>query len=253
MSLHKMIIEMQRKKIELARISKCSVQLILSGLSPNSIPSSIIRDIVSSQKRDGGFVSNTDTIWNIKLLSFFPEYGDQRKRAMTWLSGKRTERGFGRSYRDIPRIPVSGLAFYLNKELCRDIKDLEWLENLWLKEKNSLTYKAAYVLLAFRENNYFPSNNTILEIIDWLEHQQENDGGFSPWKGHPVGSNIYCTALAILGLSAFPDISKKNVVDKAYSYIIRTQLINGIWPYHELEDGGAWGLRAITEYEKYSK
>ena len=43
MSLHHMIREMYRKDIELARIVKCSVQMILSGVSANSIKDEILK------------------------------------------------------------------------------------------------------------------------------------------------------------------------------------------------------------------
>lgn len=32
--------------------------------------------------------------------------------------------------------------------------------------------------------------------------------------------------------------------------MVTTQLKNGVWRYHEIEDGAAWGLRAMTEFEK---
>ena len=48
MSLHHMIREMYRKDIELARIVKCSVQMILSGVSANSIKDEILKKLIAS-------------------------------------------------------------------------------------------------------------------------------------------------------------------------------------------------------------
>lgn len=73
MALHTMIREMYRKNIELPRIIKCSTQLLLTGISPNSIPHEILLRLLDSQYSDGGFVSNVDTIWSIKFLSYYSE------------------------------------------------------------------------------------------------------------------------------------------------------------------------------------
>ncbi|MBR1420665.1 MAG: terpene cyclase/mutase family protein [Selenomonadaceae bacterium] len=249
-ALHRMCREMQRKNIELARISKCAVQMILSGVSYNSISTDLIDKILKSQNPDGGFVSNTDTIWNAKLLSFFSDFHESYVRAIQYLNSNRTQLGFGRSARDMGRIPVTGIAFYLHPNLCNE-SQLAWLEDLWNSEKNSLTYKAAYVLMAFKINNYSPKDPKLISnALDWLASQQEIDGGFAPWKNHPVGSNIYCTALSVLGLQSYKSPEIINTISRAYQYMIESQLPSGIWAYHEIEDGAAWGLRALTAVEE---
>lgn len=150
MALHKMISEMFRKNIELARIIKCSTQLLMVGVSSNSISDNIVNKCIESQYQDGGWVSVTDTIWNTKFLSFFGKFDKNIKNALDYLNHNRVELGFGRSKRDIGRIPVTGLAFYLLPQLASK-ESLRWLENLWTSEKNSLTYKAAYTLIAFKK------------------------------------------------------------------------------------------------------
>jgi len=251
LSLHNMIREMQRKHIELSRIVKCSTQLIMSGATPNSIPKSILNELIKSQNKDGGFVSNTDTIWNIKFLEFYPEFTIERNRAIEWLLEQQKNGCFGRSKRDMVRIPVTGLAYYLLPELCSMRNNLCSLEDLWKSEIYSLTYKASYTLMAFKANEYIPKDNTLIsESMKWLENQQEINGGFAPWKGHPVGTNIYCTAVSCLGLLSYPEYCSVNTIDRAYKFMIDNQLKNGLWAYHELEDGAAWGLRAMVEIEK---
>ena len=139
------------KGIEISRITKTAALLLMSGLSKQDINTEIIKSCLNTQRADGGFVGNTDTIWNCKLLEFYPEYQEQRRAAIRWLvQGNGEEPGFGRSKRDMHRIPVTGLALYLLPEL-RNCETMEWLENLWSSEKNSLTYKAAYTALAFRQ------------------------------------------------------------------------------------------------------
>ena len=42
-----------------------------------------------------------------------------------------------------------------------------------------------------------------------------------------------------------------DVISGAYDYLCSTQLKSGIWRYHEIEDGAAWGLYALTQAELY--
>ena len=250
MSLHKMINEMFYKGIELPRITKCATQLLMTNISVNSIPNFVLDSCLKRQNDDGGWVSVVDTIWNTKLLSFFNK-NIQVDNALNYLLKNTVGDLFGRSKRDIERIPVSGLAFYLIPELANHHK-LNKLENLWLKEKNGLTYKAAYTLMAFKRNDYRPANEMVIkDIIDWLTSQQEMDGGFAPWKSHPVGSNVYCSAVSLIGLLQYVDVypSLFHVCKKTYEYIQSTQLKNGLWPYHELDDGGGWGLVSLYQFE----
>lgn len=252
LSLLNMTKEMYRKNIEIRRITKTATLLMMSGLSPNDIPRRVIERCLSSQHNDGGFIGNTDTMWNIKFLEYYPKYQAERARAMEWfLSDNNGEAGFGRSKRDIHRIPVTGLALYLLPEISTQ-SNLQWLEKTWSSEINSLTYKAAYTILAFKKNNYQPQNASLLaQTADWLSSQQEPNGGMGPWLNHPVGSNVYCTAVALIALISMADTQYTETIKKAYSYLCKTQLKSGIWPYHEIEDGASWGVYALTKAEQY--
>lgn len=251
-SLLNMTHEMYRKGIEISRITKTSALLLMSGLSRQDVNPKILTRCLNSQRADGGFVGNTDTIWNCKLLEYYPEFQEQRNAAIRWLvQDNGTEPGFGRSKRDMHRIPVTGLALYLLPELgC--IKTLNWLENLWLSERNSLTYKAAYTLLAFQQCGFQGKKPELVrETVDWLISQQQRSGGFAPWLNHPVGENVYCTAIAMLGIMSDSNCLHTDVIARAHAYLCSTQLRSGIWPYHEIEDGSAWGLYALTQAESY--
>ena len=251
LSLLNMTNEMNRKNIEISRICKTAAILLMTGLSPKHISSEILNKCVASQHQDGGFVGNSDTIWNIRLLNHYEQYHSNANQALHWLStNANDEGGFGRGIRDIPRIPVTGLALYLLPQLV-ELKHLEWLEYTWLAEVNSLTYKAAYTLLAFKENVYSPKHDSLItDSIQWLATQQEDNGGFAPWRNHPVGANIYCTAIAVLGLLSYGKEQYAGEILKAYAYMKKTQLNSGIWPYHEIEDGSSWGLYAMTKVEE---
>lgn len=251
-SLLNMTGEMYRKGIEISRITKTCALLLMSGLSRADISKEIVERCLHSQRPDGGFVGNTDTLWSIKLLEYFPEYQAQREGAIQWLSqGNGPEPGYGRSKRDMHRIPVTGLALFIIPELD-DRKTLEWLENAWLSEKNSLTYKAAYTLLAFHQCKAMPRQSAMLhDTVEWLLSQQQNSGGFAPWLNHPAGENVYCTAVAMLGIMSDDTNPHCDAITRAYRYLCTTQLKTGIWPYHEIEDGSSWGLFALTQAEAY--
>lgn len=252
MSLLNMTHEMYRKNIEISRITKTCALLLMSGLSKYDVDPAILERCLRTQQNDGGFVGNTDTLWNIKLLEYYPEYQSEREAAIRWLTTDNgIEAGFGRSKRDMHRIPVTGLALYLLPEIA-DKPTLDWLETTWLSEKNSLTYKAAYTLLAFRRCGQSTNHPTLLQDTeDWLLTQQQKSGGFAPWFNHPVGENVYCTAVAMLGLMSSNCSSYQTTIERAYNYLCTTQLRNGIWPYHEIEDGAAWGLFALSQCELY--
>ena len=252
-SLLNMTKEMYRKGIEISRITKTCTLLLMSGLSRSDISRGILERCLRSQHPDGGFVGNTDTLWNIKLLEFFPEYQAQREVAIQWLrQGNGPEPGYGRSKRDMHRIPVTGLALFMIPELA-DRKTLEWLESTWLSEKNSLTYKAAYTLLAFHQcKATLPYQPPMLhDTVEWLLSQQQDNGGFAPWFNHPAGENVYCTAVAMLGIMSDDASPHYDAVTRAYRYLCTTQLRTGIWPYHEIEDGSSWGLFALAQAEDY--
>lgn len=108
---------------------------------------------------------------------------------------------------------------------------------------NSLTYKAAYTILAFNKNKYKPKTNDALicETAKWLSDQQEASGGFAPWRSHPVGENVYCTSVALLALISMNDTAYREAIERAYVYLCKTQLKSGVWAYHEIEDGASWG------------
>jgi hypothetical protein len=244
--------EMFRKKIELGRIVKTSALLILSGVSPNCIDDRIVKACVKSQFADGGFIGNTDTIWSICLLRQYQTFDQQINSAIAWLQSNSDENGgFGRTKRDMHRIPVTGLALYLLPQLAQE-KHLRWLERTWADEINSLTYKAAYTLMAFKKNNYMPYDKTMIDnTIDWLAGQQEENGGFAPWLKHPAEPDIYCTAIGTLGLLSYGSARYFGEIHKAYRYMKNTQLPSGIWPYHEIEDGASWGLYAMSRVEEF--
>lgn len=248
-ALNHMCREMFRKDIELGRIAKVVSALLMAGLSPAAVPEPIIKRVCKAQREDGGWAGVQDTVWCAKMISFIRGNDDIVNDALKWVKDQHVEiHGWGRSKRDIGRIPVTGCLIYLfpklgTKESCH------WLEDKWMKEWGSLTYKAAYTLLAFKECHYYPEGSRLIDTVLWLVSQQEIDGGFGPWRGHPVGSNVLCTSLSVLSLLHYTDyLPDLNSINKAVTYLLQTQLPNGLWPYHQLDDGAVWGLLALKKY-----
>ena len=250
-SLSRTVCNFLHKGIELTRICRLAVLLKESGMNPNAI---LYRELaekcIDSQRDDGGWTDVTETIWCVSLLNFFDEFSSFVGKALQWLENQRgADGGWGKSKRDTARIPVTGLLLYLLPQLSSD-QDIKWLENKWYQElevEPCLTYKAAFTLMAFRRNGYLPMNQDLIaETIHWLCDQQNDDKGWGPWKGHPVGSDPWCTAIGTIGLLQYPDKSPQKVLSNGLKWLEEKQLPNGLWPYHYIDDGSSWALYALT-------
>ena len=254
-SLSNMIREMNRKGIDLKRITKTASLLICSGLSTNSIPAGITRRCLTEQREDGGWVSIADTMWNAYFLQLIglQQYKQQIEKAKTFLLTQINDHGlWGRSPRDISRIPITGILFYFFPDLTNNDR-LLLLEKLWESEKNSLTYKAAYILMAFKATRYTPEDKTLTgDTVEWLMENQRPDGSFAPWKTHPAASDVFCTSVAVLGLLQYKESVLPETFEKSYNWLLSNRLPNGIWPFHEIEDGASWALYALTQLLKHN-
>ena len=253
LALRNIVDELQRKEIDFSRIAKTSSLLLWSGVSPNSIPPAIYTRCVSEQKADGGWTGVDDTMWCTLLLSSSgSNHTDRIETSLRWLKEQRlTDFSWGRSARDMGRIPVTGALFYFLPQLA-DKPGLNWLEQTWKRECYSITYKAAYTLMAFRRNDYQPTDAVLIrDTAKWLAGEQREDGGFAPWKEHPVGSNVLCTSIAILGLLQYPEFVEDRVLGEGLNWLVDNQLRNGLWSYHQIEDGSSWGLYALAQISKF--
>lgn len=253
-SLMGMLNQMLKKNLDLSRITKVASLLILSGVSPASIDKTILKKCIAEQNADGGWISIPDSIWNtlyLKLSNVESALFSYRLGCNYLINNKNKYGLWGRGIRDVTRIPVTGLIAYLLPELVTH-KELELLEELWISENNSLTYKAAYTLLAFKSTHYTPSTTNLIEdTIEWLIENQRKDGGFAPWKDHPLESDVYCTSIACLGLIAYSCYVPKSVIEAATNWLVSNQLKSGIWKYHEIEDGASWGLLSLSMAMQY--
>lgn len=227
--------------------------MIMSGLSPNSVPMEITTGILSKQKPDGGWVGIVDTLWNCRFLELMnkDQYSREIDGALKFIMDQRNSEGlWGRSKRDMSRIPVTGILFYLWPDLFSR-NDFRNLELLWESELNSIVYKAGYTLMAFKAGDYIPENKTLIkDTCRFLGENQRKSGGYAPWLDHPVTEDVFCTSIAALGLSQYPEYTEKSILREAASWLITNRLPSGIWKYHEIEDGASWGLFAMAELNK---
>lgn len=252
-SLLNMIKEMMSKDLELKRITKTATLLCESGFKSPSLFYDLANRCIRTQHDDGGWVAIVDTMWNVRFLSLVDAslYCQEIERGMKYLNDNTSATGlWGRSKRDFDRIPVSGIILSRLQSLV-SVERMIGLEHLWVKEFGSLTYKAAYTLMAFCNNNYAPIQmDLIVKTIRWIEANQREDGSFGPWKNHPVASDTYCTAIALLGMLTYPKLLDRASIVRASEWLLSTQLSSGIWPFHEIEDGGGWALRALVESKR---
>lgn len=244
------------KKIELERIVRVAVLLHKSGVNQNnSIFQEIARHCLAEQKDDGGWIGVEDTVWCVAFLKNYQEYSREYERGLEWLKKQRLENGgWGRTNRDIGRIPITGTLLFLLPELS-DVDSLSWLEYEWERDFNSnpkLTYKGAFTLMAFRSNDSkFLDTRLFNETLNWLTSQQNDDTGWGPCRGHPVGSTPFNTGVAITGLLQYPDKIDQDVIANGLTWVEKKQLDDGLWPDHYIEEGSAWALYSLTEGYKF--
>jgi len=244
------------KQIELERIVRVAVLLMRSGVNwNNSIFQKITKRCLDEQHDDGGWVGVEDSIWCVAFLKDFEEYSQAYKSGLNWLGGQRLKKGeWGKTKRDIGRIPITGILFYLLPELS-NVDSLRWLESEWRREfglNPKLTYKSAFTLMAVKRNNSQSIDSQLLnDTLDWLMSQQNEDCGWGYCQGQPVGSTPFCTGVAMMGLLQYPERIEPKVIANGLKWIEKKQLEDGLWPDHYIEEGSAWALYALVEGYKY--
>jgi len=258
-SLNQIARDFFTKGIELTRICRIALLLKESGVNPDTVLyRKLAKKCIDMQRNDGGWTDVVETIWCTAFLNLFGEFSYPADKALKWLrSQKDKDGGWGKSKRDLPRIPVTGLLLHLLPQLSSD-RDLKWMENKWNQEQElepCLTYKAAFTLMAFNRNDYHPEKQDfITETFRWLSGQQNNDGGWGPWKGHPVGSDPLCTGISLMGLLQYPGKTHQKIFLKAMKWLREKQLPNGLWPCHYIEEGSSWAIYAMVSiYRKLNR
>jgi hypothetical protein len=128
----------------------------------------------------------------------------------------------------------------------RDHKANEWLLGQWktdLLSPTSLSYKGAFFLIGIGSAEMIDCQFQLIDAtILHLFRDQNDDGGFGPWKDHPIGSDPWSTGVVLWGLSRWIDRVDRSVVERALDWLEKTQLPSGYWPYHYLDEGTSYAL-----------
>jgi len=234
----------QERKLEPIRTARAVVSLLLAGSNTNSL---LIRKacahLLDAQVENRGWSDPEETAWAIGAIQGLgDEKEDLTQSAIEWFHAVRHPNGgWGLHPRDKARIRITALI----SELVPDViieKDTQWLVQEWQNDFSGsvrLSYKAGFFLLAVSN---MPEDDLIARTIDHLFDDQNEDGGFGPWKGHPIGSDPWSTGVVLWGLSKWVEKVDKKVIEKAIDWLRKSQLPNGYWPYHYLDDGTSMAL-----------
>lgn len=245
------------ENIESKRISLCSLSLILPSSSVKGrIFNQLPEYIVNRQQNDGGWIDVEETFLAIKILSIVGNnFGFQMTKGNNWLLSQRNnDGGWGRTNRDISRIPITGLLLHFLPELS-DQKTANWMKKEWqndLAGATRLTYKGAFFLLGLSASRVSIDDCALIkDTYSFIHDEQNTDGGFGPWKDHPIGSESWSTGIVLLGLLSYPELVKRDVIEKAVNWLAENQLPNGLWAYHYIEEGSAYAYWGLVEALKY--
>lgn len=247
-----------KEEKEVKRIALCALSLVYAGVHPRgdlfSMTASFIAD---RQQEDGGWSDVEETALSVKMISLLDsgKYDLSVERGTTWLRYQQNPNGgWGRSTRDISRIPVTGSLLYLLPEIS-DSKATSWLKDEWRKDLGcdvKLTYKGGFFLLGLSASGVSASDCPLIgETYAYLYEEQNDNGGFGPWKDHPIGSDPWSTGIVLLGLLSYPELAKMAVIEKTTNWLTETQLPNGLWPCHYLEEGSSYAYWGLVESLKY--
>lgn len=235
------------RPMETIRVARVLYALLQAGCSVKApLVQNAKNGISSPQRKDGGWSDPEESAWAIGVLSQVGGVADScLNRGQSWLNSVRhTTGGWGRHPRDISRIPTTALVMTLVPDMA-DEPAFQWITTEWSAEMASpvqLSYKAGFFLLAVSGKQ--PSSKTELvdKTIANLIQAQNDDGGFGPWKDHPVGSDPWSTGVVLWGLSHWADHVETKVFENGLGWLKETQIDCGLWPYHYLDDGTSMAL-----------
>ncbi|MFC1956029.1 prenyltransferase/squalene oxidase repeat-containing protein [Chloroflexota bacterium] len=247
-----------QQRLEPIRLARAGYALFAAGCSPRaSFPGDIIGAyLTETQQMDGGWSDIEETLWCLGYLKTLEgEYNGVVGNGQKWLASVQLPCGaWGKNNRDQARITVTALATVFAPELANR-ESLSWLEQQWeadLSSPTQLTYKGAFFLLAQAHSKASCDETLVKRTIAYLSGEQEEDGGFGPWKGHPLGSDPWSTGVVLWGLSKVQLKNSILIFEKALAWLKSKQLPNGLWPYHYLDHGTAMALIGISSSLRFT-
>jgi len=235
------------REFEIIRLTRCALSLLLTGCNPKLHLFKLVQEkVILSQMSDGGWSDPEETAWAAGLISQLKCQNDRKViNAVQWLRANRLNgSGWGKHSRDRARIPITSLVLTLLPEAGSD-EDYEWVAKEWAKDLGGsvqLSYKAGFYLLVVSHASIQGDSELIDRTIRHLIDDQNDDGGFAPWKNHPIGSDPWSTGVVLWGLSKWIDRVDPAVIERALHWLDVTQLPSGYWPYHYLDEGTSYAL-----------
>lgn len=221
--------------------------MVLTGIAPSELQGWL----VSRQQSDGGWASVMETGWCTAALG--PDVRGARDGGLSWVESQRLETGgWGATARDALRLPVSGLLLRLHGTAIGCHRDWGALERSWARDLAGslrLTYKAAFYLMS-QTANANRNEDLEAETMGYLIGNANPDGGFAPWRGHPIGSDPWSTGICLVGLCSMPSAVNRDVIAGAAAWLVSTQLKSGHWPCHFIDEGTAYAFWGLSEAEK---
>jgi hypothetical protein len=234
------------ESLEPLRIGRSGNAVILSGSGGGDLLERVLHSLKNCQLPDGGWADPEETAWAAGFISQVKGRDDSGvAAAIQWLKSNRLNGGgWGKHSRDRARIPTTVLVLTLVPEAGSD-EDYKWVAHEWAKDLSGsvqLSYKAGFYLLVAGHASIQGDSELIDRTIRHLIDDQNDDGGFAPWKSHPVGSDPWSTGIVLWGLSKWIDRVDPAVIERALHWLEVTQLPSGYWPYHYLDEGTSYAL-----------
>ena len=234
-----------QRGIEPVRVARVGWALLFAGCGYSKFFKNISDYLKQTQQNDGGLSDIEETVWSASFLAKINGDNDPSViSAVNWIKSEHYEQGgWGKHKRDRLRIPTTSLVTTLLPSIATKT-DYNWVKKEWESDLSGpvqLSYKAGFYLLT-EAGHQEPDENLIKKTITYLTKDQNQDGGFGPWRNHPVGSDPWSTGIVLWGLSQWIRMVNKNVVIKMFKWLQRNQLTTGYWPYHYLDDGTSYAL-----------
>ena len=232
------------RNLESVRIGRAIQALLHVGIGIDNRIFHDAMDLLSKRQNvDGGWSDPEETAWvNGCISRMTGQWYSAEQSAIKWLNSVRQNSGgWGHHSRDQARIPITALISTLVPDAFEE-EDLSWLQGEWEKDFNGpvrLSYKAGFYLLAMPLNK---RDELLVKTISHIARDQNDNGGFGPWRDHPIGSDPWSTGVVLWGLSKWVDLAEPTVFEKALKWLNITQLSSGYWPYHYLDDGTSIAL-----------
>ena len=229
------------------RVAKLAGLLLLSKTRGDHVwAESAVEYLLQSQRSDGGWVDTEDTAWAAFVIGALSGRDKIYRRCLNWVLLQRSGQAWGYCPRDDPSIPSTSLVHFLLPEVA-DQDSAVWLADAWEKDlwgPYRLSYKAAWFLLARARGTAVGQLEE--RTVVHLRTDQRQDGGWGPWRDHPAPTDCFATGIAMTALAETGSVAVAEVLHEAVGWALASQLPDGLFPTHFIEEGSGWMLLGLS-------